>query len=184
MDQANAAIAKDDFETAKTLLTLARTMAPKDPYLLQRLTLATYKSKKPDALQALKNGATILAELVPEVSTDTETLGLWGAIHKRVWDLTKNIDNLNTSILAYEKGFYLKNDYYNGINLAFLYDLRSSITAGDEATADTILAQRIRKRVLIICGALLSPDGALRAEDKILDTRYSGRSLHRVGRRG
>lgn len=167
MEQANAAIAADNFATAKTLLTLIRTMAPKDPYVLQRLALATYKSKTPDPLQALKNAATILAELLPSISTDTETLGLWGAIHKRMWDLTKNLDDLNTAIFAYEKGFYLKDDYYNGINLAFLYNLRSSLSAGDEATADAVIAQRIRRKVLEICKPLLASDTQLTAE-----TRY------------
>jgi hypothetical protein len=165
MAQANEAIARSDFDTAKTLLNAVRTMAPKDPYVLQRLALATYKSKKPNALEALKDSAAILAELAPERSADTETLGLWGAIHKRVWDLTRNRENLNTSIFAYEKGFYLKNDYYNGINLAYLYDLRASLSTGADATADSITAQRTRKRVLAICENLL-PAGTLRAEDK------------------
>jgi len=166
MGQANTAITDSDFEKAKILLTAVRTMAPKDPYILQRLALATYKSKSPNPLQALKDASVFLAELVPEVSTDTETLGLWGAIHKRVWDLTKNIENLNTSLFAYEKGFCLKNDYYNGINLAFLYDLRASLSTGTEAAADIVIAQRTRKRVLTICETLLSPGSTLRPEEK------------------
>ncbi len=166
MEQTNAAIDKGDFETAKSLLTAVRTMAPKDSYVLQRLALATYKSKKPDALEALKSAVTILTELAPESSTDTETLGLWGAIHKRVWDLTKNSENLNTSILAYEKGFYLKNDYYNGINLAFLYDLRASLSTGSEATADSILAQRTRRRVLPLCETSLASNSPLSADSQ------------------
>ena len=166
MDQAQAAIANSDFETAKTLLNLVRTMAPKDPYVLQRLVLATYKSRTPDVPQALRDAATILTELLPQVSTDTETLGLWGAIHKRMWDVTKNLEDLNTSIFAYEKGFCLKNDYYNGINLAFLYDLRASLSTGNEATADKVIAGRIRKRVLALCDALLSTGRQLTAADR------------------
>ena len=53
-------------------------------------------------------------------STDPETLGLWGTVHKRIWDLTSDPAMLNTAIDAYEKGFYLKRDYYNGINYAFI----------------------------------------------------------------
>jgi hypothetical protein len=165
MEQANAAFGRSDFETAKSLLNLVRSMAPKDPYIVQRLAFATYESKSPNALEALNDAAGILVELAPVDSTDTETLGLWGAIHKRIWDLTNNKDALNTSILAYEKGFYLKNDYYNGINLAYLYNLRASLSTGEDATADIVLAQRIRKRILTICEPLVS-DNALRPESK------------------
>jgi hypothetical protein len=156
MDQANAAIANNGFETAKTLLTLVRPMAPRDPYVLQRLAFVTFKSKQPDELSALQAAGLILAELSPEISTDTETLGLWSSIHKRSWELTKNPDDLNTGILACEKGFYLNNDEYTGINLAFLYDLRASLSKGSEAAADRVLAARIRRRVLSICEALLA----------------------------
>ena len=166
MEQAKAAMETNDFETAKTLFNLVRSMAPKDPYVLQRLALVTYKSKTPTALEALRAAAALLAELTPDVSTDTETLGLWGAIHKRIWDLTKNEEELNTSIFAYEKGFYLKNDYYNGINLAFLYNLRASLSQGAEATADTVMGQRIRKRVLTLCEGLLSAKELLSPEDQ------------------
>jgi hypothetical protein len=48
---------------------------------------------------------------------DTETLGLWGAVHKRLWDKTKDAAALDKAIRSYERGFSLRNDYYNGINL-------------------------------------------------------------------
>jgi hypothetical protein len=166
MEQANAAIAKSDFATASTLLALVRQLAPKDPYIAQRLALATYKSKTPNLLQALLNAKAILSDLEPAVSTDTETLGLWGAIHKRLWDLTREKENLDTAIFAYEKGFYLKNDYYNGINLAFLYDLHASLSAGKDAVADSVLATRVRKKVLTICDAILPQGDKLRPEDR------------------
>jgi hypothetical protein len=166
MEQANAAIEKNEFLSACALLSSVRRMAPKDPYVIQRLVLATYKSKMPDPMQALLNAQAILRELKPAVSTDTETLGLWGAIHKRIWELTEARENLEIAIFAYEKGFYVKNDYYNGINLAYLYDLRASISALADATADSVLAERIRRRVLTICDALLSEDTELRPEDR------------------
>jgi hypothetical protein len=73
---------------------------------------------------------------------------------------------LETSIFSYEKGFYLKNDYYNGINLAFLMDLRASLSEGADAIADAVLARRIRARVLKICEALLTRESAMRADEK------------------
>jgi tetratricopeptide (TPR) repeat protein len=166
MEQANAAIEKDEFVSACALLSSVRRMAPKDPYVIQRLVLATYKSKMPDPMQALLNAQTILRELKPADSTDTETLGLWGAIHKRIWELTEARENLEIAIFAYEKGFYVKNDYYNGINLAYLYDLRASISALADATADFVLAERIRRRVLTICDQLLSEGTGLHLEER------------------
>jgi len=38
----------------------------------------------------LEEARSILAELKTGISTDTETLGLWGAIHKRMWDLNQD----------------------------------------------------------------------------------------------
>jgi hypothetical protein len=166
MDQARSALAKSDFVAARTLFGLVRTMAPRDPYVAQQLALATYKCKLPNPLEALRDASAIIADLNPGGSTDTETLGLWGAIHKRVWDQTKNKENLDTAIFAYEKGFYLKNDYYNGINLAFLYTVRASVLQGAESVADLVMANRIRKRVLAICEPLLAANPSLPPPEK------------------
>jgi hypothetical protein len=155
MNRAEEARRRSDFVTAIALLTTVRLMVPNDPFVTQRLALATYKSKLPDKLQALRKAQAILGELEPTVSTDAETVGLWGAIHKRLWDLTEDKNDLDTALLSYEKGFYIRNDYYNGINLAYLYNLRASISSGAEAQADFVVAGRIRMRVLAICDAWL-----------------------------
>ena len=57
--------------------------------------------------------------------------------------------------MGYEKGFYLKNDHYNGINFAFLLNVRASISSPREALADVVIAERVRRRVTAICEALL-----------------------------
>ena len=158
MNQAEDARQRSDFVTAMTLLTAVRLMAPRDPFVTQRLALATYKSKLPDPLQALRKAQVILSALEPAVSTDAETVGLWGAIHKRLWDLTGDRNALETALLSYEKGFYIRNDYYNGINLAYLYNLRASISSGAEANADFVMARRIRTRVIAICNAWLEAE--------------------------
>jgi hypothetical protein len=158
MDQVDAAFDKSDFITAKSLLAVVRTMIPKDAYVAQRLALATYKSKLPTPEAALNEAATILDTLGPESSTDTETLGLYGAVRKRLWDSTGAPAHLDKAIWAHEKGFYVKNDYYNGINLAFLLNVRSVRSVDSqpaEAIADFVTAQRIRQRVLALCQALL-----------------------------
>src|ERR1044071_3592358 len=129
---------------------------PKDPYLNQQLALATYKSEQPDALAALAKATSILEELNPHSSTDPETLGLWGAVHRRLYELTKDVVNLDEAIRAHEKGFYVRNDSYNGTKLALALDIRASISQGRDALADMILAERIRRRVLESCNQLLA----------------------------
>jgi hypothetical protein len=153
--QSQTAIDASDFLTAKSLLAVVRKMVPDDPFVAQRLALATYESKIPSPTQALKDACAILAELNPEVSTDIETLGLWGAVHKRLWEITGDRSYLETAIFAYEKGFYLRNDYYNGINLAYLFNDRGAVSEVPESVADFVLAQRARKKVLAICDSLL-----------------------------
>ncbi len=153
MEQADAAMDRSDFVTAKALLTSVANMRTGDPFIIQKLALATYKSKLPTPMEALKEAWELLWQLNPERSTDTETLGLCGAVRKRMWDLTSDPAHLDVAIHSYEKGFYLKNDYYNGINLAFLYNVRAAQpgAAKAEAITDFVLAQRIRRQVIPLC---------------------------------
>jgi hypothetical protein len=159
MQQVEDAVARQDFVTAKSLLAAVRNMMrseapdrPEDPYIVQRLALLTYKSKHPSEEASLREAQALLAAFDPDTSNDTETLGLWGAVHKRLWSLTGGMSHLDASIRAYERGFYLRNDHYNGINLAFLLDLRASrATEPADAVADFVLARRVRREVKEIC---------------------------------
>jgi hypothetical protein len=70
-------------------------------------------------------------------------LGLWGAIHKRLYEMKDlsardHVEPLTAAIRAHQKGFYLKNDYYNGINFAFLLDCRAAQLGGEDAVADRV----------------------------------------------
>jgi hypothetical protein len=169
MQKVDEAQQKGDFAQAKTLLGAVRVMRPDDPYITQRLALMTYKAKQ-DTLEkeiaALNESCELLYTLDPTTSNDTETLGLWGAVHKRLWDKAKDEVALDKAIRSYERGFYLRNDYYNGINFAFLLNIRaehgvelaeaatdSSVAASHlaPAIADFVQAQRVRKEVLSIC---------------------------------
>jgi len=151
------AAAADDWAVPLGLLNRLKTMQPDDPYILQQLALATYKFEQPDKKAALIKAQRILSKLAPQTSSDAETVGLWGAIHKRLWSQTKNRDDLNVSVKAYGRGYYIKNDYYNGINYAFMLDLRASQSTGDDALVDHGLAKQIRNDVLLICDQLLKP---------------------------
>jgi hypothetical protein len=137
------------------LLNRLRKMQPNDPQVIQELALATYKSKQPDAERALEKARGTLEALGPETSSDAETVGLWGAIHKRLWDLRKGTGDLDRAIRAYARGYFIKNDYYNGINFAFLLNVRASVSVGDEAVADRVFARRVRSEVLALCDAVL-----------------------------
>ena len=161
MTLAREAQAREDFATAKSLLssivTLIKSQAPDRPVdatILQQLALVTYKSKQPTALEALRAACAILADLEPDTTNDTETLGLWGAVHKRLWQLNRDRTSLDGALRALERGFYIRNDYYNGINLAYLLNERAlEQTDLAEATADFILARRVRREVRDIAEA-------------------------------
>ena len=166
MQKVDEALQKKDFAQAKALLGAVRVMRPDDPYITQRLALITYKAKQdtPEKeIAALKEACELLYTLDPTTSNDTETLGLWGAVHKRLWDKAKDEVALDKAIRSYERGFYLRNDYYNGINFAFLLNTRAAHsvelakTSADAALhraaaiADFVQAQRVREEVLSIC---------------------------------
>ena len=202
MEEVDQAQADKDFVTAKAILSrLRRKMKeaatravedakknghadaqprPEDPYIVQRLALVTYKSNHPSPKEALEEARTLLATLDPQTSNDTETLGLWGAVHKRLWELTQDPAHLDEAVRGYGRGFYLRNDYYNGINLAFLLNARSRVatqqaaaagSAADatrlraEAIAHFIDAGRIRSEVLAICDRVLQTE-TLSPDDK------------------
>lgn len=132
---------------------------PNDLYITQQLVLATYKTWQPNAEAAetaLLEAKKILQTLNPEQTTDPETLGLWGAVHKRLWELKRDEESLEQAIWAYEKGFFLKNDHYNGINFAFLLNARATTLPPREALADVVTAERVRRRVIKICEEALA----------------------------
>ena len=141
-----------DFAGARALLQKVSELRPNDPFVTQQLVVATYKSKQPDPESALLEARGIMEKsLNPASTNDPETLGLWGAIHKRLWELHARPADLNAAVDGYERGFSLRRDWYNGINYAFLLDLRSVewLKAGnkDDAIADSVLARRVRSEI-------------------------------------
>lgn len=169
LDAALEKIAASDFPAACQLLKEVHKQRPNDDFVVQQLALSTYKARQPNPEAALLKAREILGQLSPATTNDPETLGLWGAIHKRLWDLRHQQPDLDESIAAYERGFYVKQDYYNGINLAFLLDLRglNALRAGqrDEGMADAVQARRIRRDVIRYAGQALGKDKDM-ADDK------------------
>ncbi len=127
IEQAEEAKKKKDFEKALNFLAVAKKFALSNmtlkenlSFIIARQALCTYKSKLPTEQKSLENAKVILEELQPHQTHDIEVLGLSGAIDKRLFELTGNAADLDNSIEFYEKGFQLKQDYYNGINASFM----------------------------------------------------------------
>jgi len=141
-----------NWAAAKPALEQLKIKLPGDPFIVQQLALTTYKGRQPDAKSALAEARKILLELQPQTTNDPETLGIWGAIHKRIWELDSQAEDLDEAIRSYGKGFNLKDDYYNGINYAFMLNVRASVsTEKADAIADSVWAHRVRKRVIELC---------------------------------
>lgn len=193
-----------NFDEAKSLLNVLRRKmttgsdqgaVPEDPYIIQRLALVTYKAKqesKEKEIAALNEARDLLALLNPRTSNDTETLGLWGAVHKQLWNKTGDPAALNAAIRSAERGYYLRNDYYNGINYAFLLNVRAAAAlvasrasgatnvaeTRAAAIADVVNARRVRQEVVQLCDQWLAshpapPDTATTAaKEEHLKTKY------------
>jgi len=159
LEQAQKRINDSDFASARVLLEEARKRRPTDSFVIQRLALSTYKSKQPDAVTALADALELLRVLKPDTCNNPETLGIYGAIHKRMWEINPAPKLLDIGIMAYARAFALKQDHYTGINFAFMLDLRARehLKAGqrDDAITDHTLAMRMRKDVAQIARAHL-----------------------------
>ncbi len=143
---------KKDFNAAIELYKVCLKFEPNNEFLVQRLALVTYKHEKPNLRKALVNAENILKQLNPEETTDVETLGLSGAINKRLYEVTTKLKYLNKSIGLYSKGFNIAKDYYNGINYADLLTLKSTLV--DDLNQSLYFYQhgiQIRNEVIEIC---------------------------------
>lgn len=151
-EMAQTLLAGDQFAPAAAVLQSLLGLRPDDVTVRQQLALATYKAKLPTPREALLKAKELMGPLEPATTNDPETLGLWGAIHKRLWDIDQDRAALDEAVDSYERGYYLKQDHYNGINLAFLLDVRSDVErqAGqtDDAITDATLARRVRTKVI------------------------------------
>ena len=136
---------------------------PARPLVVQQLVLATYKAGEADAkaggpdkaLAGYQEAEILLKQLDVDTTTDPETLGLWSAIHKRRAEMPgRTLDqqkaDVEKAVRAAERGFMIKNDYYNGTNLAYLFNLRASLSSGDDRIADNVFADRVRRMVVKI----------------------------------
>lgn len=118
-----------------------------DSYYIQQQALCTYKSENPTKLKALTEALQIMTRL--KGLTDSETLGITGAINKRLWHETDDISFLNDAIENYKKGWILHNDYYTGENYALCLDMMA-IKEKDERHRihKQVEAEEVRKKII------------------------------------
>ena len=91
---------------------------PNNDYVTQQLAFAIYKAKKPNETIALQKALEVIMTLAPNTSLDLETLGITGAIYKRLYKVNNNFDYLEEAIKMYQRGYTIRNDYYTGENYA------------------------------------------------------------------
>jgi len=150
----------------------------KEVFLYQRKALCTYKRTEKNASDDDDANAAAKADLHaamaildsadnPRRSNDPETLGLAGAINKRLWERTRDVDYLDLSIEFYERGFYIAQDYYNGINVAYMYTVKADEASDPfDATVNYGHALLLRKKVAEVCEAIIDADGFEKRGDK------------------
>jgi predicted acylesterase/phospholipase RssA len=104
--------------------------------LIQQHSLCTYKDPELPAEEKFDRALTILAQLGDlRTTTDQETLGLTGAIHKYKWEAFGQKQYLEQSLAFYLRGYNLgiASDYgYTAINAAFVLDLLASLEREEE----------------------------------------------------
>ncbi len=105
----------------------------------QKRALSTYKDPDLQADEKLERALRILREADDLGKTvNQETLGLAGAIHKRMWELTAQERQLETSLAYYLRGYQqgVVSDYgYTGINAAFVLDLLADLESPEAQLA-------------------------------------------------
>jgi tetratricopeptide (TPR) repeat protein len=159
--------------------TAAEKIKPLDPYIIQKLALATYKSEQPSRHSALIDGLMIIEMLKPGQSNDPETLGITGAIRKRLWEITEDNCQLDAAIHFYSRGFEIRQDYYNGENLALCLDHRAKTQiSADEKMFDRMSARKTRETILnILSDILLSPSFQDRSDKKWIYATFANCSF-------
>lgn len=164
------------FVEASKLWEKAAETVPSEDYFLQQQALSIYKSEEPSEATALADALIVIEKLAPDGETnDPETLGLTGAIYKRMWLSNGDEECLKRAIKYYAKGFQIRNDYYTGENYALCLDMMSGIEQDeDEKTYYAIAAKKARKKIIKI---LESVESAVAENDSAIEFKWAYATL-------
>ena len=161
--QVEEAINAKQYELAKSLLNSALLVSKLNAddktgsgntYLMQRLALATYKAEMPNEVTALHEAMDLLGKIDLQHTNDPETVALAGAIEKKLYECNQGDEHIDNAILFFQRGYYLLQNRYNGINLGYLLHCRAASsldTIPEDKIADNIWANRMYKDVLSLC---------------------------------
>lgn len=145
--EAQRAMAADNYPAAIKAWGVLRRFNPSDRHVTQQLALATYRARRPSEKKALEDAQALLLPLEPATTNDPETLSLWGAIHRRLWERGHDSAHLDEALQAFERCLSLSPDHYLAAQLAALRLARAAGLAKQgqaaEAQADQVLAQRL-----------------------------------------
>jgi hypothetical protein len=179
MEEVEEAKKAENFDEAKTLLTLLREMKskqpkttglpdpPEDPYIIQQLALVTYKAKEatPEEIATLREASDLLSQLNPQRPTIPKR-SVCGERCTSGFGTKQKTRLPSTRRYAVTNEGSHSNDYYNGINFAFLLNIwadlgtasaKASVTPKEfirqlaTAIADFVQAELVREEVLTIC---------------------------------
>ncbi|MCM1302288.1 MAG: hypothetical protein NC250_09400 [Alistipes senegalensis] len=139
-------MSENNFSEAAKVWAKLSEKAKNEKYYIQQQALCLYKSEQPSELCALTSALTIINKI--ENQSDTETLGVKGAIYKRLWNITKDANYLDYAIDNYAKGWNIYKDYYTGENYANCLYMKSKKETGEEQTYYKIFAQKIQADII------------------------------------
>ena len=172
-----------EFGLARKLLERCRADVPvaRRTWAQQQLALCTYKDEELPPDSRLSDALKILEEigLRDPMCDDPETLGLGGAIYKRRWERSGQIEDLHTSLHFYSKGWSGNKQAdmgYCGVNAAYIFDLlthRAQVAAAREKISVRHADELAREaRMLREEMQRLLPD---LAENRAREMQYQGR---------
>jgi hypothetical protein len=140
-------------------------------WFAQQHAICTYRDPDIPVLQGLQQALAILGGSFDLKSTsDQETLGIAGAIHKRLWQVTGQKDQLERSYRYYRRGYDLgpgKDKGYTASNAAFVLDQLADIEMGDGAPSvesRRAEAREIREAVVEQLRSLRTTDPKLKTD--------------------
>jgi tetratricopeptide (TPR) repeat protein len=161
-EKANMLKANGDFINSAIAWDRALKLQPDEVYFIQQKALCTYKSEHPSKELSLLNSLSIISPIYqPDETNDPETLGLVGAIYKRLYDANGDPEVLKSAINAYKRGYILSGSFYTGENYATCLEMLSEISSNpNEATSCKFQAEETRKEIIATLNKqLLLDDG-------------------------